>query len=289
MQSQVGSWMRISRLAVVIAGIGILTCWYGQAQTQADAPLPDARQLMREVVEHQKQLDKVRENYTYNSLQTTEDLDAAGKVTKSESTDNEDFFVNGHVIERRVKKNGQPLSPDEEQKESERIQKLVEKAQKLPADQPLEGQAVSISHLLEIMDVSTPRREMYRKRPTIVFDFVGRRDAKTHGLAEDAAKKLKGTIWIDEGDRQVAHLEVTFMDNFHVAGGLLANIEKGSSFRFDQEPVAEGLWLPTGSEAMVQARVLLLKNMHQHFTDKVSNYKRFTVETEQGKDAKVKR
>jgi hypothetical protein len=222
-------------------------------------------------------------------LQTTQDLDANGKVTKTESTENEDFFVNSHVIERVVKKNGQPLSASEEQKETERITKLVEKAQKTPQDQALEGQTVSVSHLLEIMDVSAPRRETYRGRPAIVFDFVGRKDAKTHGLVEDASKKLKGTLWVDEADRQVAHLEVMFIDNFHVAGGLLANIQKGTTFHFDQGPVADGLWLPMGSDAMLQVRVLLVKNMRQHFSEKVYNYQRFKVETDQAKDAKVKK
>ena len=274
------------RLTTASAGFVLNACLLA---AQTSAPLPDAQQLMREVANHQKQLDKVRESYTYTSLQTTQDLDANGKITKTESTENEDFFVNGHAIERVVKKNGQPLSPNEEKKETERITKLVEKAQKTPADQSLEGQTVSVSHMLEIMDVSTPRHESYRGRPAIVFDFVGRKDAKTHGMVEDASKKLKGTIWIDEADRQVAHLEVTFADNFHVAGGLLANIQKGTTFHFDQAPVADGLWLPTGGEATVQARVLLLKNMRQHFTEKVYGYKRFSVETEQVKDAKVKK
>ena len=279
--------MRVSRFVVAVLGLAILTCRYARAQS--NAPLPDVRQLMREVVEHQKQLDKVRENYTYTSLQTTQDLDASGKVTKTESTENEDFFVNSHAIERMGKKNGQPLSQSEEQKETERIAKLVEKAQKLPVDQPLEGQTVSISHLLDIMELSAPRREMYRGRPAIAFDFVGRRDVKTHGLVEDASKKMKGTIWIDEADREVAHLDVTFTDNFHVAGGLLANVQKGTNFHFDQEPVTGGLWLPAGAEAMVQVRVLLLKNMRQSFAERDYNYKRFQVETEQGKDAKAKK
>jgi hypothetical protein len=273
--------MRVGRAAAALAVFVLPAGWFARAQAQAGAPLPDVRQLMREVVEHQKQLDKVRESYTYTSLQTTQDLDGSGKVTKTESTENEDFFVNGHAIERMVKKNGQPLSESEEKKETEHVTKLVEKAQKTPPDQSLEGQTVSISHLLEVMDVSAPRRESYRGRATIVFDFVGRRDAKTHGMVEDASKKLKGAVWIDEADRQVAHLEVTFIDNFHVGGGLVASVQKGSSFHFDQGPVADGLWLPTGGEAMLQARVLLVKNMRQHFVEKVYNYQRFKVETEQ--------
>jgi hypothetical protein len=86
-------------------------------QQKTNAPLPDIRQLMSEVQAHQKQLEQVRENYTYSSLQTTQDVDQNGTVTKTESEEGEDFFVNGHVIERRVKKNGRPLEVHDEQKE----------------------------------------------------------------------------------------------------------------------------------------------------------------------------
>jgi hypothetical protein len=240
------------------------------------------------VVAHQKQVEKVRENFTYSSQITVQDLDSNGKVTKTESFENEDFFVNGHAIRRQVKKNGKPLSDHDQQKETESVTRQVQKAEKTPSDQPLDGQqTIGISRVLEIMDVGPPRRETFRNRPTVVFDFVGRKNAKTHGMAEEASKKLKGTIWIDEADREVAHLEVTFFDNFHVAGGLLANIQKGSSFRFDQAPVEGAMWLPTGGEGNVQARIVLVKNMRQHFMERNYDYKRFQVDAQQNKDAKV--
>jgi len=256
------------------------------AVAQVGLPLPDIRQLMQQVQEHQRQLDTLRESYTFSAMQTVQDLDAGGRVTKTETTEAEDFFVNGHVIERKVKKNGKALNDNDQRKETDRVTKLVEKAEKTPRGQPLEGPSVSVTRLLDIMDVRNERRANFRGRSTIVFDFVGRKDAHTHGLAEDASKKLQGTIWIDEADRQVAHLEVSFVDNFHVAGGLFANIQKGSNFHFDQELVNGELWLPTGAEGTVQARVLLLKNVRQHFTERDYDYKRFRVET-QSKDAKA--
>ena len=259
----------------------------GGAQQGGNAPLPDIRALMLEVQEHQKQLEKVRENYTYSSQQTTQDIDSNGQVKKTETQEAEDFFVNGHLIERTVKKDGKTLDDHEQQKETERVTKLVEKAEKTPPDQSLEGQGISISRVLEIMDVRNPRREVFRGRSAILFDFIGRKDAKTHGLAEDASKKLQGTMWIDEADRQVAQLEVSFTDNFRVAGGLVASVEKGSSFRFDQNLVNGEIWLPTGAEANLQARVLLLKNVRQHFTERDSDYKRFHVEASGTKDARV--
>ena len=76
----------------------------------AEAPLPPIRELMQQVQEHQKQLDKIRENYTYTSEQVVQDIDANQQVKKTESSEYDDFFVNGHVIERKIKSNGQPLN-----------------------------------------------------------------------------------------------------------------------------------------------------------------------------------
>ena len=258
-----------------------------RAQQPAATALPDIRQLMKEVQEHQKQVEKIREDDTYSALITTQDIDANGQVTKTESAEDENFFVNSHLIARKVKKDGKPLDPHEDQKETERVTKLVEKAQVTPPGQPVEGQTISISRLLEIMDVRNPRRENYHGRPTIVFDFIGRKDAKTHGLVEDASKKLQGTLWVDEADRQVAHLEVSFNDNFHVAGGLLATVQKGSNFHFDQAPVGGGVWLPTGGEGSMQARIMVFKNLRQHFIERDYDFKHFSVETQQSKDAKA--
>jgi hypothetical protein len=278
------------RNAFWCAGLFLLMLQVGwmSGQQRADLPLPDIRQLMREVQEHQKQLDKIRENYTYTSWQTTEDIDADGKVKKQETGEYEEFFVNGHVIERKVKHDGKTLDQQEQQKETERVTKLVEKAEKTPRDKALDGPSISVSRLLEIMDVRNPRRENFRGDSTIVFDFVGRKDVKTHGIAEDASKKLQGTIWINEADRQVARLEVSFNDNFRVIGGLVATVQKGSNFRFDQAKVNGEIWLPIGGEGVMQARVLMVKNFRQRFAERDYDYKRFTVETQQEpKDAKI--
>jgi hypothetical protein len=269
-----------------LAGI-LLASAAAPAQSESNQPLPDIPKLMHEVMDHQKKLEKVRESYTYSSTQKIQDIDKDGNVTKTETTETENFFVNGHAIERTVKKNGQPLNAHDEQKETERVTKLVQKAEKTPSDQPLQGQAVSISRVLELMEVKNTRREMFRGRPAIVFDFVGRKNAKTHGMAEDASKKLKGTMWVDEKDREVAHLDVSFTDNFHVAGGLVANVQKGSNFHFDQAPVEGELWLPTGGEGSFEVRVLLVKNMRQHFAERDYDYKVFRVDAQQTKDAQV--
>jgi hypothetical protein len=97
-------------------------------------------------------------------------------------------------------------------------------------------------------------------------------------------------------------MEVTFNDNFRLMGGLVASIEKGSSFHFDQAIVSHPndkdpslgapdvngeIWLPTGGEGTMEARVLLVKNYRRRFKERDYDFKRFRVETQQGKDAKA--
>lgn len=280
--------MRVSRTHC-LAGffLALLPVSLAVAQQKSNPAMPAIPQLMQEVHEHQKALEKLTENYTFSASQVTQDLDSKGRVTKTETLEIEEFFVNGHQIGRLVKRDGKPLEGHDLQKETERVTKEVEKAEKPEPDQPKADRQLSLSHVLEFTDVRNPRREIYRGRPTFVFDFVGRKDLKAHGISEDISKKLQGTVWIDEADRIVAHLDVSFNDNFHVGGGLLANIERGTNFHFDQIPVNGEVWLQSGVEATVQIRILLVKGFHQHFTERDHDYKRFRVETPQAKDAKV--
>jgi hypothetical protein len=279
--------LRLACFVLLLSMAGQTLVQQGSAQQAANAPLPEIHELMHQVQEHQRQLDKVRENYTYTSTQVIQDIDSNGTVKKTENEEYEIFFVNSHQIYRLVKKDGKALEGPELEKETAHVTKHVEKAEKTPPGQLLEGQEISITRILDVMEVRNPRRELYHNRPTIVFDFVGRKDAKTHGLAEDASKKLQGTLWVDEADRVVAHVDVSFDDNFRVAGGLVATIQKGSNFHFEQSPVNGELWLPTGAEGSMQARLLLLKGIRQHFTERDTDFKRFNVEAMQGKDAKA--
>ena len=236
--------------------LAILALTAGSASGQASqSPIPDVPTLMKQVEDHQKKLDQVRENYTYREIVVTHELDKNGNIKKNESEENDVFFVNGHEIQRKVKKDGKDLNADEQKKEQEHVVKDVEKASKTPPGQSLDKNEVSVSRLLSIMKVSNPRREQMDGRSVLAFDFVGDPHAKTHGMAEDASKKLSGTIWVDENDREVRHMVARFDDNFHLGFGLFS-IGKGSTFAFDQKLVNNELWLPTAAQIHIVAHAI---------------------------------
>jgi hypothetical protein len=244
------------------------------AFSQATPAIPDPVALLQDIVAHQHKMDEVRENYTFHRIRRTDDLDKNGVVTKTETTEREIFFVNGRRVGRLVKKDGIELSAQEQRAEQNRINKEVPRLLKLPA--PKERQSSELSDLLAVAKISNPRRLSRNGRATLAFDFAGDPKARAHGMDQNIAKKIAGTIWIDEADRQVARLEVRFDDNFHLGGGLLASIQKGTTFAAEQSPVGQGLWLETSSEEHVSAR-LLVKNFRQNVHVQDVDFKRFDV------------
>ncbi|MGC2163959.1 MAG: hypothetical protein WA634_18805 [Silvibacterium sp.] len=253
---------------------------------QQAAPIPDAATLLQQVTQHQRQLDQIRENYTWHEAVVTRMLDKNGEVKKTESEEDEIFFVNTHEVHRMVKKDGKSLTPDEQKKEQDRVMKAVEKAQKTPPGTFLNKNTVSITQILSIMKASRPRRERIDGRSTIAFDFTGDPQAKTHGVAEDASKKMSGTLWVDEQDREVRRLVARFDDNFHLGFGLFS-VGKGSNFTFNQKLVNDELWLPIDAQAHVVAHAFGMIGYRADVNVTDSDYQRFHAKAEQAPGASV--
>jgi hypothetical protein len=129
------------------------------------------------------------------------------------------------------------------------------------------------------MKYSPPRRETLDGRGTIVFDFTGDPHANTHGRAEDASKKMAGTIWIDEHDREVRRVTAQLEDNFHVGFGLF-KLAKGSSFTFEQKLINNELWLPTAAHVHIVARALGVMGYRGEIQVEDSKFQRFHTDSE---------
>lgn len=271
------------KLSFLLTTPALIVAAFPQA---AQPPLPDVPTLMKQVEEHQHKLDKVRENYTYHETVVTHELDKKGNIKKNESEEHDVFFVNGHEINRKIEKNGKELSADDQKKEQARVEKAVDKAAKTPPGQSLDKDEVSVSRLLQIMKVSNPRREQMDGRSVIAFDFTGDPHAKTHGMAEDASKKLSGTMWVDENDRQVRRMIARFDDNFHLGFGLFS-VGKGSTFTFDQKLVNNELWLPTDAQIHIIAHAIGVIGWRGDIAVTDNDYQKFHADAQQQPGATV--
>jgi hypothetical protein len=250
------------------------------------AAIPDAATMLREVEAHQKQLDKVRENYTFRAVQTTRQLDSSGNTKKVETEEHEVFFVKAQQVEKLVRKDGMDLTPDQARKEQDRVNKEVLKISQPDYKNP-DKDEITVSRLLQIVTFSRPRRVALNGRDTIAFDFAGDQHAKTHGRDEDALKKVSGTIWIDEADREVSRMSATLDENYHVGFGLLASVAKGSNVVFDQALIRNEAWLPTAIALHLQARAFLVAGFRAEIDIRFDQYRKFQTDAVQQPGATV--
>jgi hypothetical protein len=259
---------------------------------KSQVKLPDLKKLFEQLDANQKQIDKIKENYAGTRLEEETEYDKTGKVTKKEAKEFSFFYLDGEEISTLVKKDGKELSENEQKKENEQTQKRLEEVQKQSKKKEektekakeqgkdeKEKDEPGIEVFLRTSQFVNPRRERFRGQDVLVFDFEPNPEYKAKNLVERLVQELAGVVWVDEKANDVARLEAYFVGDFHLGGGILASVQKGTSFVFEQAYLNNEVWLPTYEEAHVGARVLLVKGFKLNAITRYSDYKRFNVET----------
>jgi hypothetical protein len=264
------------------------------------APLPDIPVLLRELQANEDKVEEILENYSYTQKSISRAAGKDGVVRETKTETSQLSFYKGNRIRRLIEKNDKPLAADEQADEDKKAQKRVAEIEKEIAKKEArtvkqttngtpdeeEDKRISTAELLRASRLINPRRERFRGRDVIVFDFEPNPDFDFKN-AKSFLKffgKVGGAMWIDENDKQVARIEAVLFNNFKVGGGLLANLKKGASFTLEQERVNDEIWLPSCADINLSVKVLLVKGISVNQTIKSYNYRKFKTEV---KDSKV--
>jgi hypothetical protein len=258
---------------------------------KSQVKLPDLKALFKEIDDNQKAIDKLKENYAGSQSEEGTEFEGDGRVKKHEVNEYTFFYLSGDEITTLMKKDGKPLSEAEQKKENEKTQKHIEEHQKREAKKEAkeekakeegknkEGDEPGIEIFLRACQFVNPRRERFRGQDVLVFDFEPNPEFKPHKLVEKLAQKLAGVVWVDEKAHDVARLEAYFTGDMKIAGGLLANLQRGTSIVYEQGFVNNEVWLPTYMEAHIGVRFLLVKGIKASVVTRYWDYKKFNVET----------
>jgi hypothetical protein len=257
---------------------------------KSQVQLPDLKALFKQIDDNQKAIDKILENYAGTRNEEETEYDNAGQVKKKEVKEYTFFYMYGDEISTLVKKDGKAFSDDEQKKENDKAQKEIAEVQKShdkkdAKEAKAEEQGKKndddpdIETFLRAAQFTNPRRERFRGQDVLVFDFEPNPEFKPHKMAEEVVHKLAGVVWIDEKALDVVRLEAYFVGDFKIGGGVLANLQKGTSFIFEQAFMNNEVWLPTYVEAHVGVRVLLVKGLKVNVVVRYSDYKKFNVDT----------
>jgi len=251
-------------------------------RAQEALPLPEGNAYVRSVLRNPRPQDTAINDYSYDIEETRENLDKNGRATSREARRYEVYFVQTRPVRRLVARNGLPLSA-REQKEVDRKAEALAKAiaeGRTVNEQP----GIRLSLLMDSFEFKTVGREERAGRKTLVFDFAplpqptaGRRS----GRGSDAiARILTGKLHVDEVDRRVAKIEAR-----NVPGGK-ASLSTGvrlGTFELSMEftAVEEHVWLPARVITIATGRAFFFKSFRVRQTTVYSNYRRFTVATEE--------
>ena len=262
-------------------------------------PLPDIPTLLKELQANEETVENILDSYSYTQQNIKRELGKDGVLREKESDTVQLSFYKGNRIRRVIEKNGKPLSAKDQADEDKEAGKQVEEIEKKVAREEArsrkqgvsgapseDNRRVSISEVLKASKLLNPRRERFRGRDVIVFDFEPNPafDMKNAKSMLKFFGKTAGVMWIDEKDKQVARLEAVLYESFKVAGGLLAKLQKGASFTLEQERVGGEIWLPSRAEINLSVRVLLVKGINVNQIVKSYGYRKFETEV---KDATV--
>ena len=265
----------------------------------SDEPLPDIPSLLSELQKNEDRVDEILEDYSYTQKYISRELGKDGVLRETESRTVQVTFYKGNRIRRLVEKDGKPLSEKDQADEDKNVQKRVAEIEKEIAKKEAravsqskdgtpegEGQRISTAEVLRASNLVNPRRERFRGRDVVVFDFEPNPnfDFKNAKSFLKFFGKTAGVMWIDEKDKQVARLEAFLFDNFKVGGGFLANLKKGASFALEQERVNDEIWLPSVADINLSVKVLLVKGINVNQIVKSYDYRKFRTEI---KDSKV--
>lgn len=262
-------------------------------------PLSDLTALLAALRANEDRIDDILETYAYTQKHIRRELGKDAVLRELSSETFQLSFYKGNRITRLIEKNGEPLSTSEQAAADKGTAKRVAEIERQVAKDnsgagtpsstgtpSQRGQRISIAELLRASTLLNPRRERFRGRDMIVFDFEPN-PAFDYKNAKSMLKffgKTAGVMWIDEQDKQVTRIEAVLAENFNVGGGLLAKLRKGASFTLEQARINGEIWLPSQTDINISVRVLLVKGIEVNQLIKSYDYKRFDTEV---KDATV--
>ena len=256
----------------------------------------DVAALLREVGRNQDLVEKRVSEYAFMQKETDREISSKGEIKKETTKVYEVFPVaNREPIMKLISENGVALSAERAAKESKRVEEEFLKAER---DRDKNEQRVErrraerqrkkaekgeaegdddpdVSQFLKICEFVSPRRERFRDRNAVVFDFRPRPGFKPGNREESLISKLVGVVWIDPIDKQVMRLEARLAESFKMAGGLLLSLRPGAGFAIEQTRMEEGVWLPRLAQVNLSVKVLLFGGGDINKTIEWSDYKHF--------------
>ncbi len=247
-----------------------------------DAPLPNSTELLQRALANEKKLAAEQERYECRVATDVTETDKNGRVKKTTTEVDEQFYVNGVAISRTLSKDGKDLSPDEAKKENQRVMKeTVKYSNQAAAQKETDKQNQQIEDFLEAMMLANGHRQMENGRSVLDYDIVPNPRFHARNLNQHFAAVMQGRVSIDEESGEMIDLNIKSVADLKVGGGLLANLHKGFWIHIHNHREPDGVWLTDLAEGSGDMRAALFFHPYFRFRESMGDCHLYTARAEQ--------
>jgi hypothetical protein len=245
--------------------LAVLLGWPTFLSAQQKAPL-DAEQLVRGMVDNELESGRQHQSHWMYQLQRQE----GDKTTVKEIVETKDC-----EIDSLLSLNGEALTPDQRQKENERLGKLVND----PAEQRKKkhGQEED-DHMAIEMFKMLPEAFSYRygsSRGSLVeLDFAPNPDFRASSREAQVFHAMDGKMWIDADKKRLVELDGRLAQDVEFLGGLFGHLEKGGHFAVRRAELTPGEWVITQLVVEIKGKALIFKSINLRQSDSMTDFRR---------------
>jgi len=248
----------------------------------------DARQIILLSAERDQNDVEVRKNFTYTVHTDQFDVDQAGRMSLLESETKEVLILYGRPYERLVARNGRPLSPAEQRREQEKLERESARRRRQSAsdrarraeqeNENLRRQKEILREVADAFDFRLLGEESFNGAATWVIAAEPKPNYHPRSRQTRILPALRGKVWITQQDYRWVKIEAEVIRTISF-GLFLARLNPGTTLNFEQQLVGGETWMPSSFSARVAARVALVKKYDRAIRTVFYDYRRFSSDS----------
>jgi len=225
------------------------------------ASVVDGRHIMLRSITATQRSWEARDHYVYKERDEDRRLDPDGRVRSQDVDDSITILVDNAPFEQVVKRNGRPLSPEEQRKQEAKLAILQRETPQERAAR-LREQQENRSFIREVpegFDFQLIGEEVINGRPAYVLRATPRPGYRPNGKYGKLMSKVQGKLWVDKQDFGWVKIEGEVTQPFSL-GLFLARVLRGSHITMEQSSFDDGIWLPKRIELRASTKILFVKS-----------------------------
>jgi hypothetical protein len=251
---------RFSLLVTTILGASLAL-----AQNNS-TPGISANELVRTVVANELRLsesDPSRWRYDVN------------KVENGQNQTKRVVEMRNGSLERLIATNGKSLSVEQQSKEIERINTLVnhpQEQEKLSRQQRKD--AAQCAALIKMMPDAFSFSYAGQNGDLVHLTFTPNPAFRSASWQARVLHAMAGDLWIHVKDQRLAAINGNLIEDVKFGGGWLGHLTKGGHFNVQRSNVGSGHWEITSLNVNIDGKALLLKSIAIQRNESKANFKR---------------